>query len=86
MATCDIGCIIGTLVSVFAGDILGRRRSGFLGCLILIVGGNLQTASYHVSQMVVGRIVAGVGNSMNINAIPIWQAEVAPAGGWRLRN
>lgn len=77
VATYDIGCIIGTLVSMFAGDKLGRRRSILIGCCILLVGAVLQTASYSLAQMIVGRVVAGVGNGMNTIAIPIWQAETA---------
>ncbi|KAL3429879.1 general substrate transporter [Aspergillus tetrazonus] len=53
--TYDIGCIIGTLVSMYAGDKLGRRRSILIGCLILIVGAILQTASYSLGQMITGR-------------------------------
>ncbi|KAJ9480621.1 hypothetical protein VN97_g12927 [Penicillium thymicola] len=79
VATYDIGCIIGTLVSMFAGDKLGRRRSILIGCCILIIGAILQTASYSLEQMIVGRVVAGVGNGMNTIAIPIWQAETAKA-------
>ncbi|CAG8165297.1 unnamed protein product [Penicillium salamii] len=79
VATYDIGCIIGTLVSMYAGDKLGRRRSILIGCCILIVGAILQTASYSLAQMIVGRVVAGVGNGMNTIAIPIWQSETARA-------
>ncbi|KAJ6090411.1 hypothetical protein N7486_009226 [Penicillium sp. IBT 16267x] len=77
VATYDIGCIIGTLISMFAGDKLGRRRSIFIGCCILLVGAVLQTASYSLLQMIVGRVIAGVGNGMNTIAIPIWQTETA---------
>ncbi|KAI1834815.1 hypothetical protein DTO006G1_3357 [Penicillium roqueforti] len=79
VATYDIGCIIGTLVTMFAGDKLGRRRTILIGCCILIVGAILQTASYSLAQMIVGRVVAGVGNGMNTIAIPIWQSETARA-------
>lgn len=75
VATYDIGCIIGTLVSMFFGDRLGRRRCILVGCCILIVGAVLQTASYSLAQMIVGRVVAGVGNGMNTVAIPVWQSE-----------
>lgn len=77
VASYDIGCIIGTLFSMFAGDRLGRRRSILVGCCILLVGAVLQTASYSLAQMIVGRVVAGIGNGMNTIAIPIWQAETA---------
>ncbi|KAI7204265.1 hypothetical protein D0869_03776 [Hortaea werneckii] len=79
VATYDIGCIIGTILSMFVGDKLGRRRSVLTGCVVLIVGGVLQAASYSLAQMIVGRIVAGVGNGLNTIAIPIWQSETAPA-------
>lgn len=79
MATYDIGCIIGTLVSMFFGDRLGRRRCILTGCCILIVGAVLQTASYSLAQMIVGRVVAGVGNGMNTVAIPVWQSKTARA-------
>ncbi|KAF7525514.1 hypothetical protein PCG10_004752 [Penicillium crustosum] len=79
VATYDIGCIIGTLVTMYAGDKLGRRRTILIGCFILIVGAILQTASYSLAQMIVGRVVAGVGNGMNTIAIPIWQSETARA-------
>jgi MFS family permease len=77
VATYDIGCIIGTLVSMYAGDKLGRRRCILIGCVILIIGAILQTASYSLAQMIVGRVVAGIGNGMNTIAIPIWQTETA---------
>lgn len=79
VATYDIGCIMGTIVSMFFGDKLGRRRCIFVGCIILIIGGILQAASYSLAPMIVGRIVAGVGNGMNTIAIPIWQSETAKA-------
>lgn len=77
VATYDIGCIIGTILSIFLGDKLGRRRSIFTGCVILIVGGIMQAASYSLPPMIVGRVVAGVGNGMNTIAIPVWQSETA---------
>ncbi|PWY65415.1 general substrate transporter [Aspergillus eucalypticola CBS 122712] len=77
VATYDIGCIIGTLLSMYAGDRLGRRRCILIGCIILIVGAILQTASYSLAQMITGRVVAGIGNGMNTIAIPIWQTETA---------
>lgn len=79
VATYDIGCIMGTIVSMIWGDKLGRRKCVFVGCVILIIGGILQAASYSIAPMIVGRIVAGIGNGMNTIAIPIWQSETAKA-------
>lgn len=70
---------MGKLLSIFVRDKLGRRRRIFLGCLILIIDGIVQAASYYFAPMIVGRIVAGVGNGMNTIAIRIWQSETAKA-------
>ncbi|KAK7222872.1 hypothetical protein V2G26_010875 [Clonostachys chloroleuca] len=79
VATYDIGCIMGTIVSMIWGEKLGRRKCVSVGCVILIIGGILQAASYSIVPMIVGRIVAGIGNGMNTIAIPIWQSETAKA-------
>lgn len=75
----DIGCFLGAIATMYWGNRLGCRATILIGCTILIVGAILQTASYHVPQMIVGRLVAGVGNGMNTAAIPVWQSELAPA-------
>nr|XP_036577935.1 uncharacterized protein CTRU02_11997 [Colletotrichum truncatum]KAF6785065.1 hypothetical protein CTRU02_11997 [Colletotrichum truncatum] len=80
VASYDIGCIMGTIVSMFLGDKLGRKRCIFCGCTILIIGGILQAASYSIALMIFGRVVAGIGNGMNTIAIPVWQSETAKPG------
>ncbi|KAL1646297.1 hypothetical protein SLS58_003254 [Diplodia intermedia] len=79
VATYDIGCIAGTVASMLWGDRLGRRRCILIGCVVLVVGAVLQTAAYSLAQMIVGRVVAGVGNGVNTIAIPVWQSETAEA-------
>lgn len=79
VATYDIGCILGCLLSMFVGDILGRRKAILVGCTILIIGAVIQTASYSIGQLIAGRIIAGLGNGLNTTAIPIWQVETAKA-------
>lgn len=77
VALYDVGCILGCLLSMFVGDMLGRRRAILVGCSILIIGAIIQTSAYGTAQMVVGRIVAGLGNGLNTTAIPIWQVETS---------
>ncbi|KAL4940034.1 hypothetical protein BDV06DRAFT_230663 [Aspergillus oleicola] len=79
VATYDIGCIIGTIVSMFYGDRLGRKLSLLNGSCILIIGAILQTAAYSLAPMIVGRVVAGIGNGMNTIACPILLSETARA-------
>lgn len=50
----------------------------------MAVGAALQTTSYSLAQMIVGRIVAGVGNGLNTSTAPVWQADSAKSS-WRGR-
>lgn len=69
VAIYEIGCFAGSLFCLFAGESLGRKNCIWLGCLILSIGAALQTTAYGIPQMIVGRIVAGVGNGMNTSTI-----------------
>lgn len=53
-----------------------------LGTTIMSIGAILQIAAYSTAQMIVGRIVAGIGNGLNTATAPVWQAETSQAN-WR---
>ena len=57
---------MGALSNLWIGDRLGRRRTIFLGGCIMIIGAILQTTSYSYAQLVVARIVTGIGNGLNV--------------------
>jgi MFS family permease len=61
------------------GERFGRRRTIMLGCSVLIVGATLQTTSYGIPQMIVGRIVTGLGNGINTSTVPVWHSETTQA-------
>jgi MFS family permease len=69
VAIYEIGCFAGSLFCLFAGERLGRKNCIWLGCFVLTIGAVLQTTAYGIPQMIVGRIVAGVGNGMNTSTI-----------------
>lgn len=46
------------------------------------IGALLQITAYSVPQMIVGRIVGGIGNGLNTSTAPPWQAETSKAA-WR---
>jgi sugar porter (SP) family MFS transporter len=75
VSTYDLGCILGALMTIFVGDVLGRRKTIALGCIFCIIGGAIQASSYSLAQMIVGRIIAGLGIGMNSAAVPTWQSE-----------
>ncbi|KAI1796243.1 general substrate transporter [Ganoderma leucocontextum] len=79
VAIYEIGCLIGALSNLWVGDWLGRRRTIVLGGIIMIIGAILQTTSYSYAQMVVARIVTGLGNGLNTSTVPSYHAECSPA-------
>lgn len=60
---------------MFIGDILGRRKTIFVGSAIMVVGATLQATAFELSHLIVGRIVTGVGNGLNTSTVPTWQSE-----------
>ena len=46
------------------------------------IGAILQITAYSVPQMIIGRIVAGLGNGLNTATAPVWQSETSKAA-WR---
>lgn len=45
----------------------------------MVVGAILQISAFGTTQMLVARIVAGVGNGLNTATAPVWQAETSKA-------
>lgn len=73
----NIGCFIGAMSTIWTGDILGRPRQILLGSTIIGIGAIIQTCSWTVASMMVGRIVAGLGTGMNTATAGVWQAETS---------
>ena len=48
----------------------------------MTIGAIIQIATYSTAQMIVGRIIAGIGNGMNTSTAPVWQSETSKAN-WR---
>ncbi|TEY79613.1 hypothetical protein BOTCAL_0043g00170 [Botryotinia calthae] len=78
VAIYEIGCLLGSFFIIGFGDKLGRRRAVLLGTVIMLIGTAIQASSFGMAQLIVGRIVTGVGNGMNTSSIPVWQSEMAP--------
>jgi len=78
----DIGCFLGAILTVVIGEPLGRKKSILLGTTIMSIGAILQITAYGVPQMIVGRIIAGIGNGINTATAPVWQGETSKAS-WR---
>lgn len=72
-----LGCFFGAVATIWLGNMLGRKKTIFIGSAIMIVGAILQTSSYGLAQLIVGRWITGFGNGMNTSTVPTWQSETS---------
>ncbi|KAK0242845.1 general substrate transporter [Armillaria nabsnona] len=79
VAIYEIGCLMGALSNLWLGDKLGRRKTMVIGAIIMTIGAILQTTSFSYAQLVVARIITGVGNGLNTSTVPAYHAECSPA-------
>ncbi|KAK6597800.1 hypothetical protein H4I96_08752 [Botrytis cinerea] len=77
VASYNLGCFGGAVITIFLGDRLGRRRMIFLGSSIMIVGAVLQASSFSIGQFIAGRVLTGFGNGMNTSTVPTWASETS---------
>ena len=59
VAAYNLGCFVGACTCIKLGDILGRRKTIFLGSSIMIVGAILQCSAHSLAHFIVGRLVTG---------------------------
>ncbi|KAF1991620.1 general substrate transporter [Aulographum hederae CBS 113979] len=71
----DIGCAVGSLISLFVAEYAGHKNMIMMGALTMIVGTAILASSTTVAQLLVGRIVTGIGNGFNSSNIPAYQSE-----------
>ena len=54
-----LGALAGCILTVFIGDILGRRKMMWLAMCFVLVGATLQTSSFTVPHLIIGRVITG---------------------------
>ncbi|KAI2643153.1 general substrate transporter [Xylaria nigripes] len=79
IASYNLGCFLGAVISIFISDKLGRKRMIVLGTSIMVIGAILQASATSLPHLIVGRIVTGVGNGGNTATVPTWQSETSRA-------
>jgi sugar porter (SP) family MFS transporter len=55
VAIYEIGCMLGALATMWAGDKFGRRKVVFGGAIIMCIGAAIQCASFSLAQFIFGR-------------------------------
>ncbi|KAK7921291.1 hypothetical protein PG985_009313 [Apiospora marii] len=72
-----LGAFFGAIAAFILGDKLGRKRTIALGHTLNLVGAVLQFTSWHLPQLILGRVVNGVGMGMTSTISPVYLAECA---------
>lgn len=60
IAIFNLGCLFSALGCVFIGDMLGRKKTFMLGLIITIIGSVLQSSSFSLAQLTIGRFITGL--------------------------
>lgn len=75
VASYNLGCFLGAVITIFIGNPLGRRKMIFLGTAIMVIGAALQASAFSLEHFIIGRIITGLGNGGNTSTVPMWQSE-----------
>lgn len=72
VACYTLGALFGALSCTLIGDWLGRKRTIMLGACVTCIGSILQCSSFSFAQLIVGRLITGVGFGMISATAPNW--------------
>ena len=79
MSLYTIGGIFGSLLCIYFGDRLGRRRVITIASSVAIIGAILMATSFSLAQLIVARLVLGLGTGGYLATVPVWQSELSRA-------
>ncbi|OQV00417.1 hypothetical protein CLAIMM_05912 [Cladophialophora immunda] len=71
VATYNLGCLSGSILTFFLSEKLGRRRSMWLAMSFILVGATLQATAFTRAHFVVGRYICGIGTGIDTSTVPI---------------
>ncbi|KAI1473408.1 putative sugar transporter [Daldinia eschscholtzii] len=75
----DIGCLVGAMSIGVLADHCGRERTLSIACVVFIIGAVLQSASYNITSITIGRVILGYGVGTCAGGVPLYVSEIAPA-------
>lgn len=61
IASYNLGCLMGAVICIWLGNVLGRRKTILLGSSIMVGGAAIQCSSFSLVQLIVGRLITGIG-------------------------
>lgn len=79
VAMLSIGTLFGALIGATLADRLGRKKAVMVDCSVVIIGTIVQVASVSAwYQVMIGRIITGLGVGALSAVVPLYQSETAP--------
>jgi sugar porter (SP) family MFS transporter len=72
------GSWLGSLISGYLSDILGRKKAIQIGSVVWCIGSILVCASQDIGMLIVGRIINGLAVGICSAQVPVYITEVAP--------
>ncbi|KAI4522127.1 general substrate transporter [Schizophyllum commune] len=77
-AILELGAMLGAMQTGLLADRFSRKRALMIGSVWFVVGSILQTATYSYAQLIVGRLLGGVGIGMLSSTAPLYISEISP--------
>ncbi|KAK3641103.1 hypothetical protein LTR56_011549 [Elasticomyces elasticus] len=78
-ALCAAGALIGAIVAGITSDKYGRKPAIWFASVLFTLGAVVQSSSYSIAQMSVGRLLIGLGVGSASMIVPLYIAEISPA-------
>lgn len=70
VALYEVGAAVGALSCFVLGERFGRRKTTLGAAAIVLIGVILQSTAYSLAQLIVARIVTGLGTLFNVLSSP----------------
>ncbi|KAK4352479.1 hypothetical protein RND71_028000 [Anisodus tanguticus] len=73
-----VAALFASVVASHVSKKHGRKLTMFLGGLFFLIGAVLNAAAVHITMLILGRILLGVGVGFANQSVPIYLSEIAP--------
>ncbi|KAH8878929.1 general substrate transporter [Thozetella sp. PMI_491] len=71
------GAVLGTMINMIFADMIGRKRTIFLGALVSLLGSSLQSGANSMGMLIAGRFIGGIAVGMLTSTIPMYASELS---------
>ncbi|KAF6006421.1 high affinity glucose transporter [Brettanomyces bruxellensis] len=73
-----LGSFFGSLATSFVSEPLGRRISLVICSFFWVVGAAIQSSAQNRAQLIIGRLISGIGVGIGSTVAPVYGSELAP--------